>query len=51
MKKKHRNWNIVWFVFLFWEIKLPFGSTASSYEGGGPLETPWCAGTVPGISW
>ena len=35
----------------FRELKLPFGSTASSYEGGGPLETPWCAGTVPGISW
>ena len=25
---------------IFRELKLPFGSTASSYEGGGPLETP-----------
>ena len=29
---------------------LPLGSTASSYDGGGPRETPWCAGTVPGMS-
>ena len=28
------------FKYLFRELKLPFGSTASSYEGGGPLETP-----------
>ena len=41
---------------LVWEyvdqnISVPLGSTASSYDGGGPLETPWWAGTVPGISW
>ena len=31
-------------------VLIPFGSTASSYEGGGPLDTPWWAGTVPGMS-